>query len=77
MADPAMIAAGMSLVGTGASLVATWLRVRGRVQAERIRLSARTQVVRGLGPGSRLVESPEGVIIEVGPSRQEESERNG
>jgi hypothetical protein len=70
--DPAMVAAGVSLVGTGAGLVTTWLRVRGRIQAERVRLSARSQLVQCLKPGSRFVEVPQGVIIEVGPVRPEE-----
>ncbi|GAA2429755.1 hypothetical protein GCM10010433_32530 [Streptomyces pulveraceus] len=75
------IAAIVTVAGYVMHLLRTWVRVRGRVQVERLRGTVRRDVVRTLPAGSRIVEKPEGTTtIEVGPSyrgREKRAERVG
>ncbi|GAA2168042.1 hypothetical protein [Actinomadura napierensis] len=74
--DPSLIAACVTVSGTIAGVITTWLRIRGRVQLRHTQADARKEVVRALIPGSRFVETDQQVIIEVGqkaptPSRDD------
>lgn len=68
MTDPALTAAAVSALGISAGVVGTWLRGRTLERLHQARVDGRSEVVRTLTPGSRLIDLDEGtVLIEVGP----------
>ncbi|WP_165495024.1 hypothetical protein [Actinomadura roseirufa] len=57
----------MSALGIAAGLVGTWLRGRTLERLHQTRVKGRSEVVRILAPGSRLIDLDGGaVLIEVG-----------
>jgi hypothetical protein len=65
-----VVVAGVTAMGYLAMVLRTWVRVRGTVQREKAHGAFRRDVVRELPQGSRLVDTADQLIIEVGAGRR-------
>ncbi|MEV8311906.1 hypothetical protein AB0P36_32435 [Streptomyces flavidovirens] len=66
-------------VGAGylASVLRMWIRVHGRTSMARIRSRHRSEIIRGLPSGSRVMDEHDMITVEVGGPRAAENQGGG
>ncbi|CAL9327672.1 hypothetical protein [Streptomyces tendae] len=67
----AALAAG---AGYLTSTLRMWIRVHGRTSTARIRSRHRSEMIRGLPSGSRIMDEHDRIIVEVGGPRAKEKQ---